>query len=226
MSPAQPMIDAVQAGNVAAVKELLASKPELAEARTDAGLSALLVAVYLGQIEIAELLLRKVPSLDIFEAAAVGDAKRIVEVLASDLSLRNASSADGWTPLHLAAFFGREQATLALLEKGANLQALSKNASRNTPLHAAVADRKTNAVRMLLAGGADVDAKTGAGWTALHHAAFAGDRVIAEILLAHRPNLNAKNDKGQTALDVALEKGHKAVADLLQKAAQAAREKG
>ncbi len=217
MNPAERMMDAVRAGNAPVVKQMLASKPELAAARNDAGVSALLVAVYHGQNDIAELLLKQAPGLDIFEAAAVGDAKRVGELLASDSSLRNAYSADGWTPLHLAAFFGREQAALALVEKGANLQALSTNENRNTPLHAAVANHQTNLVRMLLAGGADVDAKTGAGWTALHTAAFNGDRVIAEILLAHHPDLSAKNGKGQTALEVALEKGHQAMADWLRK---------
>jgi ankyrin repeat protein len=219
MNPTEQMMDAVKAGNAPVVKQMLASKPELAATRNDAGVSALLVAVYHGQNEIAELLLPQAPSPDIFEAAAVGHAKRIGELLASDSSLRNAYSADGWTPLHLAAFFGREQAALALVEKGANLQALSTNENRNTPLHAAVANHQTNLVRMLLAAGAGVDAKTGAGWTALHTAAFIGDRVIAEILLAHHPDLSAKNDKGQTALDVALEKGHQAIADSLRKPA-------
>ncbi len=220
MNPTEQMMDAVRAGNVLVVQQMLASKPELAAARDGAGASALLVAVYHGQNEIAELLLKKLPGLDIFEAAAVGDAKRIGGLLESDSSLRNVFSADGWTPLHLAAFFGREQAALALVEKAANLQALSTNENRNTPLHAAVANHQTNLVRMLLAAGADVDAKTGAGWTALHTAAFIGDRVIAEILLAHDPDLSAKNGKGQTALDVALEKGHQAIADSLRKSGQ------
>jgi len=222
MNPTEQMqmIEAVQAGNVPVMTQMLTSKPELAAARNGAGVSALLVAVYHGQNEIAELLLKKLPGLDIFEAAAVGNAKRISELLASDRSLRNTYSADGWTPLHLAAFFGREQAALALVEKGANLQALSTNENRNTPLHAAVANHQTNLVRMLLAAGADVDAKTGESWTALHIAAFIGDRVIAEILLAHDPDLSAKNDKGQTAFDVALEKGHRAMADSLRKSAQ------
>ena len=46
---------------------------------------------------------------------------------------------DGWTPLHLAAFFGHLDAAARLLEAGASLAAVSRNSLTNTPLHAAVA---------------------------------------------------------------------------------------
>jgi ankyrin repeat protein len=195
---------------------MLEDNAELAGARTETGLSAILLAVYHGQIEIAELLLKKAPRLDIFEAAAVGNAERIREILETDAGLKNSFAPDGWTPLHLAAFFGREQAALALVEEGADLHALSKNDNRNTPLHAAVAARKANLVRLLLAAGADANAKAANDWTALHLAAFSGDPVVMEILLAQHPNLNASNHEGQTALEIAVEKKHAAVAELLR----------
>ena len=45
----------------------------------------------------------------------------------------NAYSYDGWTPLHLAAFFGQRAAVERLMAAGADLNAVSRNALRNTP---------------------------------------------------------------------------------------------
>ncbi len=216
MNPVQKLIDAVKAGDIEAVKRILRDNPQLASARTEAGDSPILQAAYHGHIQLAELLLKKAPELNIFEASAVGDAKRIQELLEADAIQVNSYAHDGWTPLHLASFFGRQEAALVLLGNGADIQALSKNETRNTPLHAAVANGKAELVNLLLAAGADGNAKAGNGWTPLHHAAFTGNQEITRILLAQRPEVNAKNDKGQTALEIAVEKGHPEIADLLR----------
>ena len=63
------------------------------------------------------------------------------ELLAANRSLVSAVSPDGWTPLHLAAFFGAADAARALLNKGASPSARSTNAMQNLPLHAAAAGR-------------------------------------------------------------------------------------
>jgi ankyrin repeat protein len=216
VSPVQKLIDAVKAGDIEAVKRMLRDNPQLANARTEAGDSPILQAVYHAHTQLAELLLKKAPELNIFEASAVGDAKRIRELLEADAIQVNSYAHDGWTPLHLASFFGRQEAALVLLENGADLHALSKNETCNTPLHAAVAKGNADLVKLLLAAGADANAKTGNGWTPLHHAAFTGNQEITRILLAQRPDANAKNDKGQTALMIAVEKGHPEIADLLR----------
>ncbi|HEV2201357.1 MAG TPA: ankyrin repeat domain-containing protein [Bryobacteraceae bacterium] len=67
------------------------------------------------------------PSLAIFAAAMQGDAARIEALLARHRSLVNAVSSDGWTPLHLAAHFGRREAARALMNKGADVSARSVN---------------------------------------------------------------------------------------------------
>ena len=45
-----------------------------------------------------------------FEAATFGDLDRLTELLAEDPELVDAISGDGFTPLHLAAFFGQSDA--------------------------------------------------------------------------------------------------------------------
>ena len=68
-------------------------------------------------------------------------------------------------------------------------------------------------VELLIAEGADVNAKESAGWTPLHNAALDGHREIAELLIAEGADVNAKHVGGQTPLDLA--KGE--TADILRK---------
>ena len=74
-----------------------------------------------------------------------GDTARIEELLAANRSLVSTLSTDGWTPLHLAAFFGKTDAARLLLNKGAPVNARSTNAMQNMPLHAAAAGKHADA---------------------------------------------------------------------------------
>src|SRR5690242_15058031 len=74
------------------------------------------------------------PTLAIFAAAILGDTQRLEELLTGNRSLVTAVSTDGWTPLHLAAFFGKADAVRVLLNKGAVVTARSTNQMANTPL--------------------------------------------------------------------------------------------
>ena len=58
----------------------------------------------------------------IFAAAAKGQTDELRSLLEKDPSLINAHSAEGFTPLGLAAFFGHPETVLALLEAGADVK--------------------------------------------------------------------------------------------------------
>ena len=64
------------------------------------------------------------PILDVFEAAALGRADRIAELVAADPNLVTAWSSDGFTALHLAAFLGTTEVAVALLDVGADVAAV------------------------------------------------------------------------------------------------------
>src|SRR5580658_1801588 len=147
------------------------------------------------------------PSLAIFAAAMQGDAEQVEALLAANRSLVSAVSPDGWTPLHLAAFFGGADAARALLNKGASPAARSTNAMQNLPLHAAAAGRHAAMVKLLIEHGSPVSARQHGGWTALHAAAQSSDLAMAEILISSGADVSARADNNQCALDLALTKG-------------------
>src|SRR3954452_20510742 len=108
---------------------------------------------------------------DILQATSAGDSARLSQLLGRDATLASSYGNDGWTPLHLAAFYGHCQIVEALLEAGASLNARSRNFMDNLPLHTAVAGKRADLVRMLLARGAGVNSRQDGGWTPLHEAA-------------------------------------------------------
>ena len=152
----------------------------------------------------------------IHAAATAGDVARLAALL--DGGARDASEpgADGWTPLHLAAHYGRLDAARLLLERGARVRAVSTNAIANTPLHAGLAGAADAAlVDLLLAHGADPSARGGGGWTPLHLAASRGAADLVRRLLAAGADGSARSDDGRDAAAIARERGHPDVAVLL-----------
>lgn len=121
--------------------------------------SPLLLALYEGRIDDAEALRRQSPGLELFEAAAFGDVARLRELLGGGAD-PSAFAPDGYTPLQLAAFFGRLQAAELLVERGADLTAVSTNEMETYPLQAAVAGDHTEIARFLLDAGAPATARS------------------------------------------------------------------
>ena len=216
------MIEAVKAGNVAQVEKLLDSDAALANARAESGESAILISIYYGQAAIRDLLLSRGAELNIFEAAAAGQLSRLETLEKSAPGAIHTFSHDGFTPLHLTAFFGQPEAVKFLLARGADVNATSKNASALRPIHSAVAHRGDGGValgiaQMLVASGADINVAQQGGWTPLHAAAFHGHTAMVEFLLAHGADVGLKADNAKTALAMATEKGHNDAAALLRK---------
>lgn len=211
----ESVIEAIQAGDAATLQELLVADPALAAGRTKDGVSLLLLALYHRQPECAARLREAKPSLDHFEAAALGDCDRLAELLDATAELPDAVSTDGFTPLHLAAFFGGEATAALLLERGADSDAIATNGSRLRPLHSAAAARSSTIVQALLDNGADPNAQQEGGFTALHAAAMQGERAIAEALLAGGADRAVPTDDGKTALNLARDNDQSELATLL-----------
>ena len=216
---AAEFIEAVKKGDREAVERMLAKDASFAGAKDENGTSAVLLSHYHGRTEVARALLARRPTLDIFESATAGDVDRVRELLSADASLANATAPDGFSPLGLAAFFGRPEVAELLIAHGADPSKPSENEMKVTPLHSAVAGGGNTAVaKMLIGAGAAVNVAQRHGWTPLHGAADSGDVEIVRLLLARGADPHAKHDGGATALDLAREKDHTEAAALLHDA--------
>ena len=215
--------DAIRAGDLGKVTAMLTADPALLAAKDDKGNNAFVTAKYSQRNDIAALFLEKFAQhaiqLDIFAACMAGAHDRVTQLILSDSALTNNYSHDGWTPLHLAAFFAQPSVVNALLARGASVNARAKNGTTNMPLHAAAAGRNLEVVRALVEHGADVNARQEGGFTALHSAALNGDLEIARILIQHGADVEARASNNQNALDLALTKGHQAMVNLLDESA-------
>lgn len=220
MNPTNDMLNAVKTGNAARVRQLLASDPALVNARDDMGDSAILLSLYNRRPEITGILLEGSPRINFFEAAVLGNITRMWDLLKHYPELVTSFSHDGFTALHLAAFFNQPDVVELLLERHADIHAVAKNrtfAPGATPLHCAVAGGNARSVTMLLNAGAKVNERSQGGYTPLHLATGAGNEDIVAILLRHGADVRLRTDDGSTAEMLATKNGNGTLATLLRK---------
>ena len=166
--------------------------------------SALMRVLYRGDTVKVEELLAAEPELDVFEAAGLGRVERLRELLDADSELARAWAPDRATALHFAAFFGQPEATRLLVERGADLEAVSSTFGDVTPLHSACASGECESARILLEAGADPNVRQQGGFTPLHAAAQNGDEELARLLLARGADPEAATDDGRKPRDLGL----------------------
>ena len=141
-------------------------------------------ALYRGEDDTARKLATDA-ELDVFEAAALGDASRLSRLLDADSKLAQARSDDDFTALHYAAFFDGPETALLLVEHGADVNAFADNDLGVHPLNSAAAARRPEVAAILLEHGADPNAPTRRGFTPLDAARENGDEKLAELLRSH-----------------------------------------
>lgn len=123
------------------------------------------------------------PGKLIIKAAKLGDVATLESLLAGDASLLNARDSDGSTPLHCATWKGHQQVVAALLEAGADVNAVNQNGHwGTTPLHAAAHANQAAIAKMLLDHGADTKAKDMEGRTPMFHTTFHKAKAVAKLL--------------------------------------------
>ncbi len=206
---------AVADGRVDDLRQLLRARPELAGSRREDGVSLLLYACYHRRVDVVEAIVAAGLDLDLFEAAATGDVTALNAILDREPPAIGSYSSDGWTPLHLAAFFGQAEAVEVLLARGASVGARSRKPLENTALNAAAAGNHLGVCRILLDAGADPNARQAGGYVPLHAAAQNGNAALAGLLLEHGADRGMTTDDGRTALDLARQAGREGFDEML-----------
>ena len=185
---------AVRDGEASIVSELLAQAPNLAATRDSEGVSAVLVAQYNGHGALARLLAGAKGSMDIFEAAALGDRHQLA-ICIHDGAMIDGFNADGFTPLGLGAYFGNLEIVDLLLSFGANPNIPSRNEIGVLPLHSALAGKHKLIAKSLIMANSDVNFPSTVGWTPLRYTAETNDAEIACLLLEHGAEPSASDIK-------------------------------
>jgi ankyrin repeat protein len=213
MSDAAALIDAIKSADGEKARRILRANPRLATETVPGGESALMTALYRGQRELAVEMANAAGDLDVFAAAAVGDEAAVQR--AADAGHANDYSYDGWTPLHLSAFFGQLEAARRLLDAGAAIDAVSHNSMRNTALHAATAGGHAIIALLLIDRGADVNSQDAGRHTPLHIAAENGLTDVVRALLNRGADPFAVDAEDMTPLARAAAKNRNEIIDLL-----------
>ena len=127
----------------------------------------------------------------------------------------NAENGEGEKAIHLAAATRNLRFLGFLIRHGANINDLTNNEFKRSPLHIAVENGNLMAVQCLISHGANLNVFDARRNTPLHIAAAHGLLDITKALLTgdpdldpnHRPTANPyiKNLKGKTAFDFAVE---------------------
>jgi ankyrin repeat protein len=195
---------AVQAGDVATVRQLLEQNPSLMSASGPSGESLALTAMYAGHSRLADELGANLSPLPIFEAVAFEETERLAGLIQAEPGLITSWSPDGWQPLHLAAMFGRAEAARALLDADAPVAEKSVNQAARTPLGLAASGGHAELVWILVASDAPLDVADAQGRTALMLAARAGDAESVRALLAAGAERDLIDTDGLSAAELAV----------------------
>src|SRR3989441_3213560 len=218
MGDEDDLLTAAQKNDLAKAQAILDRNPALLRMHTPNG-TLVLTATFYGAGDVVKLLLARTPedALNLYEAATVGNARRLKTILGqSRVRVNEATKEEGFDPLGLAAFFGHAEAVKVLLDHGADVNQKPPSRFANTAVDAAVSGDHADVVRILLAARANPNVRSEAKYTTLHKAAVHGDVQGVRMLLARGADVPAIRAGGRTPLDDAKEKGHAAIADLLR----------
>ncbi len=220
--PAPDIFEAVKAGNIAAVRDLVAGDPSVVSARDANGATPLHRAVAAARVEMAELLLANGADLEAkdgegrtpllraatrlpFGYPVAPDRKAVVALLVKRGAALPPAEADARKLFQTAVGQGYRELAEAMIARGADLKA--PNDDGGSLLHSAAAGDLPGTIDVLAKAGLDVDGRNRYGLTPLHIAAMTGHRDCAERLIARGAHLDLRCPVGKTAFHYAGEGG-------------------
>ena len=161
------------------------------------------------------------PLMGYGKPAQESEATPVPQILAQKLKqVQEAKTEESEISIHEAAWEGNIKAVEQHLASGTDVNA-EDDLYGDTPLLWATGFGHKEVAVLLIAKGANVNAKADGGWTPLHYATGGDEKDIVELLIAKGANVNAKIEvgdyKGQTPLDGAIQWNRTETADLLRK---------
>ncbi len=126
--------------------------------------------------------------------------------------------------IHAAAEKGDADEVAAILDKQPDLVNAVRSGSGMTPLHVAARCGRIDAAKLLIARGADLDAKDADDRTALYYASAWGYREIVEMLLAAGVGVTADGPEDVQPIAAAEYWKHPEIAELLRARVQTSQE--
>lgn len=149
----------------------------------------------------------------LLRAATQGDKRKVAQLLARGAHV-DVVDEDGWTPLLWASAHGNEGAVEALLEAGANRQAVTRREHQG-PLILAGKWNRVEVVQTLLNRGFPTGQRDSIGWSALMWASLQGRTDVVKALLAAGAPVETVDSDGNTPLILAARRGHLDTVQLL-----------
>jgi uncharacterized protein len=209
------IIELIKTGKNDLLEAKLEENPSIAKSYTDQGVSLLQFSAYCKNSRAIEILKKYRTEVDIFEAVSIGHIQTIMQELTKKSGIINSYSADGFTLLGLASYFGHFSIVKLLLENGANPNIPSNNQFKVTPLHSACAISHFEIAELLIDYKADVNAKQMQEISPLHSASHNGQTKLVKLLIDNGAVINAKTESGQTPLFMAKEKKYIETVELI-----------
>ncbi|KAJ3110134.1 hypothetical protein HDU96_006885 [Phlyctochytrium bullatum] len=202
-------------------RELIELLPVGHSAFHSGGASMSKLAVECNRKEVLELLLQKgavLPRDALCHAAYPRydkEPERLLEMVRYLLAVGTDpnTTADSYTPLHKAAFYGAENVVPLLIDAGAEIDAVNK--FERTPLHVACSYGQAGLAGLLVNAGANVESVDEIGRKPLHLAANGDHAECVKILLYAGVNVDAVDADGRTALHIACNENRPSIAKLL-----------
>lgn len=149
-------------------------------------------------------------------AAYEGKIETVRRAIAAGCNVNAAEETKSLTALHMAAYNGHTEVVRLLIDNQATIDC--RDSEGKTPLLHACTGPFAETVSVLIAAGADVNAKESTeAFTPLMMAAGLGEKEVVEILLAHKADADLLDDDGDSALQHAKNSGHTEIVQLLSK---------
>lgn len=147
--------------------------------------SPVMLALSTGHPNLARRIIQAGFKPSVWEAAGLDLAGELHALVLAESSLVNLCNAEGWAPIHLACYAHAHRALAVLCEFDADPNVVACNSSFETPLHSAVRADNAEAVRTLLASGADPRFLDAAGRSPLQLAIELAATEAGDVLTEH-----------------------------------------